>query len=61
MSVWPRATRNSSPTSTVAPGLTSQITISVNKGDSSTEPLPVLDGTLPAYQGVLSELKAAGS
>jgi hypothetical protein len=48
-------------TSKVAPGLTSEITISVNKGDSSTEPLPVLDGTLPAYKGVLSELKAMGS
>ncbi len=48
-------------TSKVAPGFTTNITISVNKGDSSTKPLPVLDGTLPAYQGILSELKAAGS
>jgi hypothetical protein len=48
-------------TSSVAPGLTSHITISVDKGDSSTKPLPVLDGTLAPYKGILSELQAMGS
>ena len=48
-------------TSTVAPGLTSQITISVDKSAASTEPLPVMDGTLPEYKGILTELQAKGS
>ncbi|NYI40539.1 hypothetical protein [Demequina lutea] len=48
-------------TSTVAPGLTSQITISVDKSASSSKPLPVLDGTLPEYKGILAELQATGS
>ncbi|NTV38960.1 MAG: hypothetical protein HGA51_03245, partial [Demequinaceae bacterium] len=39
--------------STVAPGLTSQIMISVDNGASTTKPLPVLDATLPEYSGVL--------
>lgn len=45
-------------TSTVAPGLTSQVTIAVGKNAPTTKPLPVLDGTLPQYSGILDELQA---
>ena len=45
-------------TSTVAPGLTSSVMISVDKGASTTKPLPVLDGTLPEYSGILDDLEA---
>lgn len=48
-------------TTTIAPGHTSQVTITVNDGASTTKPLPVLDGTLPEYDGVLKELQAAHS
>lgn len=48
-------------TSTIAPGLTSQVTISVDKSAASTKPLPVMDGTLPEYKGILTKLQAAGS
>lgn len=48
-------------TSTVAPGLTSHIAISVDKGASRTKPLPVLDGTLPEYSGILDDLEARSS
>ncbi len=44
----------------VAPGLNSEVTIAVADEASSTKPLPVLDGTLPEYQGVLEELAASG-
>lgn len=45
-------------TSSVAPGLTSEVTISVGTA-SSTKALPVLDGTLPEYQAILDELADA--
>ncbi len=48
-------------TSTVAPGLTSQVKISVDKGASTTKPVPVLDGTLPEYKRILDELQAKSS
>ena len=47
--------------SPVAPGLTADVTITVANRASSTKPLPVLDGTLPEYQGVLNDLAASGS
>lgn len=48
-------------TSTVAPGLNSQVKIAVGKGASTTKPLPVLDGTLPQYKVILDELQAKQS
>jgi hypothetical protein len=48
-------------TSTIAPGLTSRITISVDKTAASTKPLPVMDGTLPEYKGLLTALQATSS
>ena len=48
-------------TSTVAPGRTSQVTISVNKGAPTSKPLPVLDGTLPEYAGIVAALEAKRS
>jgi hypothetical protein len=48
-------------TSTIAPGLTSHITISVDKTAASTKPLPVMDGTLPEYKGLLTALQATSS
>jgi len=48
-------------TTTVAPGLTSDITINVDRAASSTKPVPVMDGTLPSYKEVLAELQATSS
>ncbi len=45
-------------TTTIAPGFTSQVKITVGKGGSSTKPLPVLDGTLPQYRATLEALQA---
>lgn len=48
-------------TSTIAPGLTSQVTIVIDKSASRTKPLPVLDGTLPEYGATLEALEAKSS
>ena len=48
-------------TSTVAPGFTSKVMISVDKGASATKPVPVLDGTLPEYAGIVAALEAKSS
>ena len=45
-------------TTTIAPGLTSQVTITLDKSASRTKPLPVLDGTLPEYRATLEALEA---
>ena len=45
----------------VAPGRSANVTISVANEASSTKPLPVLDGTLTEYQGILDDLASAGS
>lgn len=48
-------------TTTVAPGLKSKVQIAVDKIGATTKPLPVLDGTLPEYAGIVDALEAKSS